>query len=220
VHGHAIPAATSGGKLPTYDPNLLGGRSVVPYIVSWTGEQRLQPSVIHRPGRGIGYTDETLLDRDKRGVLWNRMASHPGSGRPVFNEVHALRQRRAMRRLLCQVCAQPASQTEEGVLWLLPDHREDWPDWPEGMANTFPPLCVACARLSVRLCPFLRPGHVAIRTGASPITAVSGGRYQMSGFRPRLVERVTVGYDDPAIRWVCAAQLVRTLHDCTIVNLD
>jgi hypothetical protein len=30
----------------------------------------------------------------------------------------------------------------------------------------------------------------------------------------------TVALDDPAIRWTVAAQLVRPLHDCTIVNLD
>jgi hypothetical protein len=29
-----------------------------------------------------------------------------------------------------------------------------------------------------------------------------------------------VGYRDPAVRWVCAAQQVRSLQDCTIVDLD
>jgi hypothetical protein len=215
----ACPVRFVSRGLPAYDPSLLGGGSTVPYIVAWTGEQRPNLPLIYHPRRGISYSDEILLDRDEHGILWDRMASQPGIGRPIYDELHPIRQRRAMRQMLCQVCAKPASHTEQGVLWLLPDHREDWTGWPEGMGNTFPPLCVACARISVRQCPVLRPGHTAIRARQFPIAGVSGGRYAYGHPLPQLVERVVVPYGDSTIRWVRASQLVRTLHGCTFVDL-
>jgi hypothetical protein len=96
-------------------------RSVVPYVTEWSEEQKPPFVVVERPGMGIAYADESLVDRDSNGVLWFRMASRPGIGRPVFGKVHPLRQRRAMRRLLCQVCAGPADRTDDGVLWLMRD---------------------------------------------------------------------------------------------------
>jgi hypothetical protein len=89
--------------------------------------------LVESPEGGIAYQDETLADRDRNGVLWHRTPFIPGQGRPDFGRVHPLRQRRTMQRLLCQVCAGPANTTEDGVLWLLKDHRGDWPAWPDGM---------------------------------------------------------------------------------------
>jgi hypothetical protein len=117
----------------------------VAYITTWSGERPLSTKVIERPGRGIAYADETLTDRDDHGVLWRRVPSRPGDGRPQFGQVHPLRQRRAMRRLLCQVCGHPADQSDLGTLWLVPDYRDDWPTWPEHMACTEPPICRPCA---------------------------------------------------------------------------
>jgi hypothetical protein len=207
---------------PTCDrrPNPRPKAPAIPYIATWSGEHNLNPAVIMRGGSGIGYADETLLDRDDRGTLWTRMPSRPGHGRPDLGQVHSLRQRRTMRRLLCQVCAQPADRNEQGVLWLLRDHREDWPDWPEGMANTYPPLCLPCARASVRLCPVLRPAWVAVRARRFPLTGVMGVRYTPSDRFPVPTAATVVAYDDPAIRWTRAAQQVRSLHDCTIVSLN
>jgi hypothetical protein len=31
---------------------------------------------------------------------------------------------------------------------------------------------------------------------------------------------MTATFDDPVSRWIVAAQLVRSLHDCTFVDLD
>jgi hypothetical protein len=195
------------------------GRGVVPYITAWSDEQDLLTSITRCAGLGIRFADETFLDRDSNGVLWTRVPSRPGHGRPVFRQVHSLRQRRAMRRLLCQVCGAPADQNEDGVLWLLRDHREDWLNWPENMANTYPPVCMKCAILSTRMCPVLRGGYVAVRARQCPVSAVYGIRYQPDGLVLRPMED-TVSLDDPAIRWTVAAQLVRSLHDCTIVDLD
>lgn len=132
---------------------------LVPYINAWSEEEDPPGKVIEIPGRGLVYADELVTDRDDRGVLWFRTISRPRQGRPNFQRVHPLRQRRAMRRLLCQVCAEPADMTEDGVLWLLKDQRTGWPGWPKGMGVTEPPVCLSCVPVAARQCPALRKGR-------------------------------------------------------------
>lgn len=191
---------------------------IAPYITKWSSEVD-PPGTVIEVGGGIGYADEKPNDRDRHGVLWARAAQRPGEGRPLFARVHPFRQRRAMRMLLCGVCGGPADRDEDGVLWLLTDHRDDWPDWPARMAAVEPPVCRPCVHLSVRLCPALRRGAVAVRARRYPITAVRGARYT-GGQRPRAVEDATVFLDDPRIRWVKAVNLARTLQDCTVIEVD
>lgn len=206
----------AGWSLPT-----SGRSAVVPYIAAWSGEEDPSTCIVgRRLSSGIGFADERVSDRDERGVLWSRATSLPGEGRPLYGQVHSARQRRAMRRLLCQVCAKPADRNEQGVLWLLTDHREDWPGWPENMANSYPPMCLPCARLSIHACPTLRRGYVAVRTRRAPLSGVYGVRYIPAHPLPVPADGVVVGYDDPAILWVCAVQQVRSLQGCTIVTLD
>jgi hypothetical protein len=211
------------GNAPSYDPQLLGGGSVVPYIGSWSGEEVLPTRIVQRPTGGIGYADETLMDRDEWGVLWARTATRIGAGKPQFSKLHPLRQRRAMLRLLCQVCAQPADWTDEGHLWLLPEQPSYEPGWPEDVPVTLPPLCVACAGLSVRMCPALRPTYVAVRAH-SRVCGVSGVRFQPGYPFPQLAPEETdediFYHEDPAIGWVMATQRARSLHDCVFVDLD
>ena len=61
----SCPVTSSGGGSARYNPRLLGGGSVVPYIGSWTGEANCPTYVVRRPDNGIGYRDETLQDRDQ-----------------------------------------------------------------------------------------------------------------------------------------------------------
>jgi hypothetical protein len=105
-------------------------------------------------------------------------------------------------------------------LWLLRDYRDDWPDWPNGMGATEPPVCLRCARYSVRACPELRKGWVAVRVGHSVVAGVYGVRYQAATPRPVVVDDVTVAFGDPAIRWTVAGQLVREIRECVVVDLD
>ncbi len=192
-----------------------------PYIASWTDEEVPPTAIIERPGRGIGYADETIHDRDRNGVLWLRALSRPRQGQPLFAKVHPLRQRRAMRRLLCNVCASPAHRSEDGVLWLLKDHRTDWPGWPQHMALTEPPVCLPCVRRSVRLCPALRrEGAVAIRVRHAPISGVYGTLYRCEGGLAVATEDTTVSFDDPRVCWMRAAKLVREVGDCAIVDIN
>jgi hypothetical protein len=130
-----------------------GRGRVVPYITAWSVEKMVYSEVIERRGFGIAFADESVLDRDRDGVLWTRRAVGRGVGRPEFGVVHSLRQRRPMGRLLCQVCAQPADRNEDGVLWLLPDYYRKAPGWPENYDLAEPPICLACVPVAIRLCP-------------------------------------------------------------------
>jgi hypothetical protein len=194
-------------------------RSVLaPYISAWSTEELLPCLFTEVPGRGVAYVDEQVTDRDEHGVLWARMSWAPGQGRPVFGQVHPLRHRQVMRRLRCQVCNSPADKTGDGMLWLLPDHREDWPGWPNRMATTEPPVCLPCVRVAVRACPALRRGAVAVRADWYPVVAVRGGLY-VDGRVPQVIGDELIALHDSRIRWVLAHNLVRELHDCTLIEV-
>jgi hypothetical protein len=194
-------------------------RGVVPYIASWSAEGTVNMTVIERRGVGVGYLGETVSDRDERGVLWQQTSSKQGHGRPEFGRIHPVRQRRAQRRLLCSTCAGPADRNEQGVLWLIRDFHDDWPNWPEHMAVTEPPTCQPCARLAIRLCPSLRKGFVVLRVGHSRVAGVRGLLYRSGKRYPVPIGEDVVAFDDPTIRWTIAVNLVRELTLCTIIEL-
>lgn len=203
---------------PQTCPVLKGPHGPVPYIALWSGERTPAPTMVASPFGGIAYPDETPGDRDSFGVLWTRVRSSRGKGAPVYDKQHALRQRETMESLLCQVCAAPADHNGQGTLWLLHDYRRDWPGWPEGMANSHPPLCLRCANISVRHCPSFGSGFVALRAH-STIIGVSGALHRPGTLAQQPAGIVTVRYDDPARQWVRAALLLRELHHCTVVEL-
>ncbi|TDP94028.1 hypothetical protein [Labedaea rhizosphaerae] len=201
-------------------PVFRGPHGPVPYVARWSAEEVLAAPIVETP-RGIAYADESSVDRDRNGLLWSRVASRPGVGEPIYRQMHPLRQRRAMRRLLCQVCAGPADHNDHGTLWLLQDQHELWPGWPEGAQNTHPPLCLRCARISAKSCPWLKQGFVAVRA-QSFLSGASGGLYRESWFRPRLSkpQARTLHIGDPRLRWLQADQLVRELVGCRFVELE
>lgn len=191
---------------------------VVPYIARWSEERGERTQVVGRVG-GIAYADEVLQDRDDNGVLWTRIASRPGRGRPEFGQVHGLRQRRAMRRLLCQVCGGAADENADGVLWLLGEDPDRPDDWSENLETTHPPLCLPCALSAVRHCPHLGRGYVALRVRNFRPAGVWGALYR-AGFPPPVAsEAVGVPFGDPRLRWVRAHQLVMRLDGFTVVDL-
>ncbi|AEW92906.1 MULTISPECIES: hypothetical protein [Streptomycetaceae] len=193
---------------------------VVPYIAPWSGERTAAHLLVHDArGTGIVYADEHPFDRDSHGVLYKRTLHRPGVGDPLLGDVHGPRQRRAMRKLLCQVCGRAADRDARGWLWLLrADPRT--PEWPEGEMTTHPPLCRRCARISVRQCPHLNDQAVAARVGRPEIDHVLAVRYRKGGTAPEPAGHAdVVPIADPAIRWYLATQLVATLTGCTVVDL-
>ena len=197
-----------------------GPRGPVPYVARWSAEDVLAAPVVETR-QGIAYADESSVDRDRNGLLWSRVLSRPGSGQPLYRQMHPLRQRRAMRRLLCQVCSGPADHNEHGTLWLIQQQPGQWPGWPERAQNTHPPLCLRCARISVKFCPWLRQGYVAVRAH-SFVSGVWGGLYR-TGWpdrKPLVADALTLQFGDPRLHWMQADQLVRELVGCTYVDLD
>jgi len=81
------PANPHGETGTRYNPQVLGGNSIVPYVASWTSEHTQDSAVVNRPGGGIAYRDETSVDRDTWGVLWVRTDSRIGVGRPLFKDL-------------------------------------------------------------------------------------------------------------------------------------
>lgn len=196
---------------------VLPSADRVPYITKWSAEQGSGMRVIRRR-RGIGYADERPRDRDERGVLWTRVPSLPGQGRPEFGRVHARRQRRAMTRLLCQVCGGPAGRDDRGVLWLIGEDPGDLASWPDPLLTLHPPVCAPCAGRSVRICPHLRAGYAVLRVRAFDLAGVRGALYRPGNPDPVAVDAVGVAFDDPLIRWVKAGQLIMRLQDFTVTG--
>jgi hypothetical protein len=219
----AILSRPSATRSPQYDPTLLGGGAVVPYIGSWTGEETAQPQIIRRRRGGIAFADEMLLDRDEWGVLWIRSTARIGVGRPLFKRLHPRRQRRAVLDLLCQVCAKPADHTDAGTLWLMPESEVHAGEDREGMTTIYPPLCSPCARLSVSMCPALRQSYVLLRA-RSRVAGVSGVVFRPVYPFPRLMvdddypDVVALG--DPMLAWTLGCQLARGLVDVAVIDLE
>jgi hypothetical protein len=190
----------------------------VPFVTLWSGERAAAPRVVwRRRGRRIGYADERSSDRDEHGVLWSRVTSQPGRGRPLFGQIHSRRQRIAMAQLLCQVCGGPADRTDAGVLWLIDaDPGELLPDAEE---TAHPPVCRPCALWSVRVCPHLRSAVTAVRVRSLAPSRVNAVVYGLTSSGPRAVDTALVAFGSPLMPYVRAHQLLMRLTDFTSVDL-
>jgi hypothetical protein len=197
--------------------DALARAGLVPYIASWTGERPTRTPVVAKGRCGIGYRRERPGDRDAHGVLWERYLRAPGVGEPQFSKVHPYRQRHAMRRLLCQVCGGPADENEQGILWLLGEAEREWS--AQDLTGQ-PPVCLRCAVPASRACPHLRRGTLALRVRNAPIIGAFGRLYMPGRHGPVFAGVATLGYDDPRVRFLHARQLMRSLHDWTVVDLD
>jgi hypothetical protein len=222
-----MPSVDHSTACPVRRSDVPRRPDVVPYITAWSTENALATVVVaarSRQGARVAYADESPFDRDDRGVLWRRVPARAGQGRPLFAAVHGARQRRAMRRLLCQVCGGPADRDERGVLWLLgadPEGTGRRPaDWPESLVTRHPPVCLGCARKAVHLCPYLGREMTAVRVAAPRLYGVYGVLYRPALPLPSQVTDASLPYGHPGLAWLVAAQQLRSLHGCIPVNLD
>lgn len=203
---------------PAPSPGGFSLRGAVPYIAAWSSEQEQHTDLVVRRGR-LGYADELPFDRDRFGILWRRVGSSPGKGRPEFGKVHSLRQRRAMLRVLCQVCGGPADRNRNGVLWLMGLAAYASDPWPTPIESPHPPLCLNCAVTAVRLCPHLRSDHVALRVRRFHPSAVNGALYALTPPKVEAVDLRTLALDSREAAWVKASQLIMRLADYRVVDL-
>ncbi|MEV6803122.1 hypothetical protein [Streptomyces sp. NPDC051132] len=197
----------------------------VPFITAWTKEAiPPQPlTVIHgRGGSGLGFRDEEPHIDRHYGAPWVRMPA-VRRGRPDFVAIHALRQRQAMSRLLCQVCGGPTVGTwpDERTLFLA-GSAGGRPIAP-GEQTMSPPVHAVCARIAVEECPPLRDhGWAAALVGYAPAWGVAGAVYHPQTLKALTKDLHRVPFTDSRrIRWVLAARLVITLEEVTpVTDLD
>lgn len=72
----------------------------------------------------------------------------------------------------------------------------------------------------MRACPAVRKAGLAVRVGSCPVAGVLGEQYPPGQPLPTIPQLAIVTFDDPAIRWTRAEQLIRRLTECTIIDLD
>ncbi|GAB2918168.1 hypothetical protein ACFMQL_20220 [Nonomuraea fastidiosa] len=188
-------------------PNLR-----VPYITSWSVE-RISGDVLFKPhaevaGLRLTYPDPVSTDW-MFGVLWVRQALAPQLGRPEWNAVHALRQRRVMLRKLCQVCNQTAVDEEtDRIWWVLAEELSEF-------GTNAPPTCRACIPDALVSCPRLRRSAAVYTVGDYEPSAVLANLYRPGPLGPVLKqESVEVPLDAFLdLEWALATQLIVTLHD-------
>lgn len=211
-------------QAPSVQASALIGTPAWPFISSRTTEQSLPGTLLVRPGagQGLGYEDEGEgeQDRDRDGGLWARVSTDLSGTGTVENAIpHPYRQRALMERLLCQVCAGPPERDErEGFLFVVPDGPRDRSaareDWAERALEATPPVCLADAVESATGCP--RLGRATALWVRQPVLyGVSGfGYLLLDGTLRRL--KTPVSYEDPALAWVVAHQMVRRLQGVTV----
>ncbi|MFC5656270.1 hypothetical protein [Streptomyces nogalater] len=151
----------------------------VPFITAWSKEEiPVQELVkVHRSsGTVLGLRDETDVER-QFGVSWVRMQATRG-GRPQHGRVHALRQRQAMSRMLCQLCGGPTVGTRKDERTLFLAASADGHPLLNGERTESPPVHAVCARLSVEHCqPLRRHGWTAALVRHTPVRGVAGHVY-------------------------------------------
>ncbi|MGW1602328.1 hypothetical protein [Streptomyces eurythermus] len=178
----------------------------VPAVALWSDQTVHVPQLRLGP-EGVYSTGPEIRDAD--GLLWPQVFG-PETGEPLYAVMDPLKQRRAMEEFRCQVGMGPATRTPLGVLWVLPLPRgtgEDPPrDWDKGVLTTEPPVCLAHAR-------------VAVRVQEAELYAVKGTFYPPPpiGARPF---RTTRRLDDPEARLMVADLLVRRLKKATPIGLS
>jgi hypothetical protein len=189
----------------------------VPAITARAGEEP-QPQPLMRQRSRLGFTDEVWSDRHYE-VLWMRMPSL-ARREPQFEVVHGLRQRRAMTRMLCQVCdgPTPAAVGKPALFLLGADGGRPIRD---GEETASPPVHAACARTAVEYCRPLGRGWSAALVERTPVWGVAGTVYD-----PRTLSAVPapegrrlhrLPFTDARIRWVLASRLMVTLEGVTPV---
>ncbi|PKV88193.1 hypothetical protein [Streptomyces sp. TLI_146] len=209
-----MPLASSKTR---YERNGL----TVPWITTWSPEKMTIPPVtLRRDARGshLGYEQETLYDRDTNGVLWVRQGLARGKGDPDFPAVHALRQRRAMLDMLCQVCG--GSTLEEHFERQLYIARSlDGLNIQESERTSAPPVCTSCAPEAVVSCPRLKGRYVAAWVTHSIPWGVMGIVHNQWTLERTSQGAEEVAYTDPRIRWTVAVRTVNCLYGCTPVQV-
>ncbi|MGV4984488.1 hypothetical protein ACVB8X_13790 [Streptomyces sp. NRAIS4] len=170
-----------------------------------------------RGGTGLGFVDEQSQVDRQYDVLWVRMPA-VRTGHPELHTFHALRQRQAMTRLLCQMCGGPTVGTRDDERTLFLMGAAAGRPISEGERTTSPPVHAACARLAVENCPRLRRGWAAALVSYASVWGVKGVLYRSQTLEAEEGVRSVSFVDTDRLRWILASSLIVTLEDVTPVE--
>jgi hypothetical protein len=208
---------------------LCWGDLRVPWIAPWSDEYGARSRIIARQGPAgpcVGYADEVPHADRHTGVLWQRAGVRPGGGKPDFAGVHVLRQRKAMTRLLCQVCGTSTMGRPDGRTLFVVRSTSGEP-MHEGERTTAPPIHETCARQAIQDCPHLRGTWTAALVTVTWAWGVAGIMYDRDTLKPLPGPEEDggglehVAYDDSErIRWIIAARDVVSLRGIEPVDID
>ncbi|WP_435643343.1 hypothetical protein ACR9VJ_18015 [Streptomyces sp. H49] len=193
---------------------------VVPYIAGYSLERAATPKLCEDTVRGrLAFKGETPHDRDTFGTLWVRptIVSRARRGRPLLKTIHPYRQRRAMRDMLCQVCARPPAIPEGPHLFL---GASSVGPIREGELTPSPPVCVVCAGIAVQLCRPLQGGRfTAAWVQHAPFWGVIGDTYA-PGTLDLVDRQCRIQYGTREADWTVASWSVAELQGVTPADLD
>lgn len=167
------PAAGRGSGGAVRASGLRYGGVPVPYTVAWTGEA------------------ETRVDRCVySGARAICQAVAPGVGKPLFGTPHSQRQREAIARDLCDLCARPLRNRTKVSL----SHARPQSHGAEGVAilQLEALLHRECAAESLRHCPSLKAD---VAKGTLRVRQVLHHRCQMAILRPQFIGQYVPGYE-------------------------
>ncbi|MFE5974327.1 hypothetical protein ACFQ64_19460 [Streptomyces sp. NPDC056460] len=197
----------------------------VPHVARWTGEEDISPAVIVGAGGILRYA-EPIADAACRwqGALWRRLARAQGTGEPVFEALHPVRQRTAMWEQQCQVCGQSVAAeatAKGGALYLGGTDAASGTQDPmtEGERTENPPLHLACAWESVSHCRHLLEGYTAARVARPRQWGVAGVLHAPARGTVVPVQRTEVPYGSAQLGWMLAERAIVKLTGVRAVDL-
>lgn len=180
-----------------------------PYVTAYSDEEF---------DLGFGFADGSggprLTYQDPRAddwmfnVLWPRQAPHV-DGRPIYRQMHPLRQRECMLQRRCQVCRRSTLTPAGNLTWLLPGTVTS------GLVClSKPPVCVPCISDARGSCPHLRDAHTYISSDYEPRGIVG---LVLTGFDPDFHEVSLADTESLAVSLAMA--LIVRVRDLTPVRL-
>lgn len=207
------------------------GYTTVPYVIAYAGEE-VRPRLIFAQHSGsdggmrLAYTDPRPNDR-VRGILRARVRdlhTKPGKRGPErMRKLNTRRQWACMDRLLCQVCARPATDPDTGRIWWIlvaavfeptgeAVYRHGRP-WTEGRTNA-PPTCRGCVEVALRECPMLQERALVCTAEKAASAGVLADMYEPSpGLAPVLTAH------NVFVAWEAFSRHPRALATSQVVQL-
>ncbi|WP_328912499.1 MULTISPECIES: hypothetical protein [unclassified Streptomyces] len=224
----------------TPSPQPPGAAPVVPFITLRENEHDVSDrSLALRPfrnGLGLCYADERDEDRDPSGILYARVTQNRNqtgwpAGKPHWKQVHPTRQRECATHMLCHVCKEQPSRTEQGTLFIdvLGPKARPKAARLEGLRTFQPPVCLRHAKTAIDLCPHLkRNTYVAMRVAAPRLAGMLGTPYTITGLTitpahtpgGTAMKPTIIPFNHPQRHYFLGAQYAIELNQITVIDLE